>query len=232
MRFIEQLAHLLLHFYYQHAFVALFVLILVEEAGIPLPVPGDTLVMLSASKPRQGPFYPSIVIATSSVAVFIGSNILYFITRRGGRPLVERYGKYIHLNQRRVARIEGWFRRHGPPAIIFGRLIPGLRIPTTVMAGLSDVPYRVYAPTDAVAAVVWSVVFYWAGALIYHQLDLIVGIVSGIADVLSIWVILALAAATLLAGSGTWHVHRRVRRWRRRREAEETEEPATTNTLV
>ncbi|HEV8193137.1 MAG TPA: DedA family protein [Ktedonobacterales bacterium] len=230
MHLIGELAHLLLHLYYRHEFPVLFALILVEEAGIPLPVPGDTLVMLSASKPHQGPFYPFLVIAISSVAVFFGSNVLYFMTRRGGRPLLDKYGKYIHLNQQRVARIEGWFRRHGPPAIIFGRLIPGLRIPTTVMAGLSNVPYSVYAPTDAVAAVVWSAVFYWAGALIYRQLDLLAGVLSGIADLLSIWVILGLLAAILLAGSGTWHIQRRVRR-RRRQKAEEAE-PVLTDSPV
>lgn len=231
MHLIGELAHLLLRLYYRHEFLALFALVLIEEAGIPLPVPGDTLVMLSASRPHQDPLYPFLVIAISSVAVFIGSNILYFITRRGGRPLLDKYGKYIHLNQRRVARIEGWFRQHGPPAIILGRLIPGLRIPTTVMAGLSNVPYSVYAPTDAVAAIVWSVVFYWAGALIYRQLDLIAGVFSGIADLLSIWVILGLLAAILLAGSGTWHIQRRVRRRRRRHEADEAE-PVLTDSPV
>ncbi len=231
MHLFGQLAHLLLRLYYRHEFLALFVLVLIEEAGIPLPVPGDTLVMLSASKPHQEAFYPFLVIAISSVAVFIGSNILYFITRRGGRPLLDKYGKYIHLNERRVARIEGWFRRHGPPAIIFGRLIPGLRIPTTVMAGLSNVPYKVYAPTDAVAAIVWSAVFYWAGALIYRQLDLIAGVFSGIADVLSIWVILGLLAAILLAGSSTWHLQRRVRR-RRRHQEEDESKPDLKDTAV
>lgn len=231
MDLLGRLAHLLLHLYYRHEFLALFVLVLVEEAGIPLPVPGDTLVMLSASKPRQGPFYPLLVIAISSVAVFIGSNILYFVTRRGGRPLLDRYGKYIHLNQNRVARIERWFRRHGPPAIIFGRLIPGLRIPTTVMAGLSNVSYKVYAPTDAIAAIVWSAVFYWAGALIYQQLDLLAGIVSGIADVISIWIILGVVAAILLAGSGTWHLRRRTQRRKRQHESER-DKPALTDSPV
>jgi membrane-associated protein len=231
MHLIGELAHLLLRLYYRHEFLVLFALVLIEEAGIPLPVPGDTLVMLSASRPHQGALYPFLVIAISSAAVFIGSNILYFITRRGGRPLLERYGKYIHLNQRRVARIESWFRRHGPAAIIFGRLIPGLRIPTTVMAGLSNVPYSVYAPTDAVAAVVWSAVFYWAGALIYQQLDLLAGVFSGIADLLSIWVILGALAAILLAGSSTWHLRRRVQRRRRRQETDEAE-PVLTDRPV
>lgn len=226
---IGELAHLLLHLYYRNEFPALFALILIEEAGIPLPVPGDTLVILSASKPHQPPFYPFLVIGIASVAVFIGSNILYYITRRGGRPLLEKYGKYIHLNERRVARIEGWFRKHGPPAIIFGRLIPGLRIPTTVMAGLSNIPYRIYAPTDAIAAIVWSVVFYWAGALISQQLDLLAGVLSGIVDLLSIWVVLGLFAAILVAASSAWLLQRRAQR--RRQEAEESE-PALTDSHV
>src|SRR6266849_9792286 len=145
MQSLEELGRLLLHFLSTHRVSALGILLLLEEAGIPIPIPGDTLVILAGAAPHKTAGYVALMLAISSVAVFIGSSILYGLARRGGRPLLEKYGKYIHLNERRLQRMEDWFKRRGMSAIILGRLIPGLRIPTTIIAGLAEVPYKVYA---------------------------------------------------------------------------------------
>src|SRR5262249_30084949 len=156
MQILEELVRLLLHFLSAHRLAALGVLVFLEEAGIPIPIPGDTLVILAGATHHKSAGYVAAALAISSIAVFAGSSILYGLARRGGRPLLDKYGKFIHLNERRLQRMERWFERRGRGAIVLGRLIPGLRIPTTIMAGLADVPYRVYAPTNALAAVIWS----------------------------------------------------------------------------
>lgn len=219
MQIIAKLAHLLLHFFYQHNFIAVFFFVLIEEAGIPIPVPGDSLVMLAGAKQHKTLAYDLEMILISSAAVFIGCSILYFIIRRKGRPLLDKYGKYVHLNERRLAMLERWFARHGRFAIVFGRLIPGLRIPTTIMAGLSDVPYSEFAPTAAVAALIWSVVYFWIGLIIQREMRYITAIGAGLLDdftgsIVWIWLFVALC----LSG-GTIHVGRRIQRKRRARKA-------------
>lgn len=220
MQILGKLAHLLLQFFYQHNFIAVFFFVLIEEAGIPIPVPGDSLVMLAGAKRHKTLGYSVGMILVSSLAVFIGCSILYFIIRLKGRPLLDKYGKFIHLNEKRLAMLERWFARHGRLAIIFGRLIPGLRIPTTIMAGLSDVPYAEFATTAAIAAVVWSIVYFWIGLIIQREMRYITAIGAALLDDLTgsivwIWLIVALC----LSG-GTIHIGRRIHRKRKEQRAE------------
>lgn len=217
---LGKLVQLLLHFFYQHNFVAVFFLVLIEEAGIPIPVPGDSLVMLAGAKKHKTLGYSIGMILVSSAAVFIGSSILYFVIRRKGRPLLDKYGKFVHLNEKRLAMLERWFARHGRLAIIFGRLIPGLRIPTTIMAGLSDVPYADFAPTAAIAAVVWSIFYFWIGLIIQREMRYITAVGDALLDDLTgsivwLWLIVALC----LSG-GTIHMGRRIHRKRKERRTE------------
>jgi membrane protein DedA with SNARE-associated domain len=213
MSFFHHLAHLLLSLFGGHEFEALFGLLTIEEAGVPLPVPGDMLVMFAGEHHRHSLGYDLAVIAIVTAAVFAGSSLLYYVARCGGRPLVERLTRYMHVHPRRLERMERWFRRHGPASILAGRLIPGLRVPTTVMAGLSDVPYRVYAPTAAVAALLWAAIYFWLGVVIHHEIRNIAALVTGlldlVSDALSLWILVSVRFFLLLGLAGTWHVHRR-----------------------
>jgi membrane protein DedA with SNARE-associated domain len=104
------------------------------------------------------------VIGVSALAAALGSSILYEVMRRGGRPLLARYGRYLHLDAPRVAQLERQFRRHGALAIFVGRLVPGFRTPTTIMAGIFGVPYRTFVPSTTLAAVIWAAAYFYLGA--------------------------------------------------------------------
>ncbi len=220
LELIQALAQALLNFYHAHQLPALFILVLVEEAGIPIPIPGDTLVMIAGLQPRQSLFYDVGVIAIASAAVFIGSSTLYAAMRRGGRPFLQRYGKYLHLHPDRLDRIERWFLKRGRVAIVLGRLIPGLRIPTTVIAGLSGLSYREYAQTCAIAAVIWSAVYFYLGVLVQHEVHFIAAIAADLIDYVSAPVVYITLLLILTIGGGGLHIHRRVRGHRRRLRAE------------
>lgn len=220
LELIQALAQWLLNFYHAHQLPALFLLVLIEEAGIPIPIPGDTLVMIAGLQQRRSLLYDVGVIALASLAVFIGSSILYAVMRRGGRPFLQRYGRFLHLHPDRLDRIERWFLKRGRIAIVAGRLIPGLRIPTTVIAGLSGLPYREYAQTCAVAAIIWSALFFYLGVLLQHEAHFIAALAADVIDYLSTPVVYLLLLLLLTIGGGSLHIHRRVRSHRRRLRAQ------------
>src|SRR4030095_872499 len=120
--------------YAEHELPGLFLFLLIEEMGVPLLIPGDTLIIVAGARDRTVGS-AILVIGASALAVALGSSILYELMRRGGRPLLDRYGRYLHLNPARVAQLERQFQRHGALAIVVGRLVPGFRTPTTIMAG-------------------------------------------------------------------------------------------------
>ncbi len=144
-------------FYRHHAFLPGFALLYLEESGVPLPAPGDVFVMYVGIK------VPHHLIAWIAawlgliVAVVLGATNLFLISRKFGRRLVESdFAEYVHLSHKRLERAERWFERYGVLAIIFGRHIPGFRIPITVASGIFRISYRVFAASVAVSTAIWA----------------------------------------------------------------------------
>lgn len=161
----------------QHGLLAGFVLVLIEETGIPVPVPGDFLMMAMGANARSGrtPLWAAIVILEA--ATLIGATILYFVTRRAGRTLVYRYGRYMHLTPERLDRAERWLVRRGSMAVVIGRLTPGLRMATVIACGVFKVPLWQFLPSLAVGALLYILIYVMLGYLFGPAvLDLLTGI--------------------------------------------------------
>ncbi|HLH22878.1 MAG TPA: DedA family protein [Chloroflexota bacterium] len=152
-----------LHLLNEHAEWALFLVLLLEESGIPLPLPGDLVMMLAGVRVAQGRTNPLLAIFLMESATLIGSSALYWLARRGGRPVLYRYGKFLHLELDKLERAEDFLRRHGRLAIVAGRVIPGLRIPTTLASGVFGVPYLTFLPPLALGASIYILFFFFLG---------------------------------------------------------------------
>jgi membrane-associated protein len=144
--------------------IASLLLLYLEESGIPLPVPGDVYVAYlghqAGSPLRWLAAWLGIVLA-----VVGGASNLYLASRRWGRGLVRgRLGAAVHLTPHRLATAERWFDRWGALAIVFGRHIPGFRIPITVGVGIFGVPYPTFAACVAVSTATWAAIWLWLGA--------------------------------------------------------------------
>src|SRR5215211_4142044 len=147
----------------EHAEIALFIILLLEESGIPLPLPGDLVMVFAGVRVAQGRSHFLVSMLLMESATLIGASLLYLLARRGGRPMLYRYGKFLHLELDKLAKAEDFLNRHGALAIVAGRIIPGLRIPTSLAAGVFGVPYHVYFPSVAVGASVYILFFYMLG---------------------------------------------------------------------
>ena len=142
---------------------AVALLVFAEEAGVPLPVPSDLLMLLGGYQVAQRKMSLLWLLGLAELATVLGASLLYWVGARGGRPLLERYGRYIHLDRPRLDRAEAWLRRHGARAVFFGRLIFGLRVATALMAGAFGVPYRTFLPAMALGGFVYLSIFVGLG---------------------------------------------------------------------
>ncbi|MBV9897271.1 MAG: DedA family protein [Chloroflexi bacterium] len=149
----------------QHGLLAGFVLVLIEETGIPVPVPGDFLMMATGVNARAGrmPLWEGILLL--ELATLIGASVLYFVTLRMGRTLVYRYGRYMHLTPERLDRAERWLQRRGSVAIVVGRLTPGLRMATVIACGVFEVPFWRFLPSLALGALLYILIYVMLGYL-------------------------------------------------------------------
>ncbi len=167
---LDQLVLAAISFATTNALPALFVVVLLEEAGIPIPVPSDMLILLAGvAGVDRGLGFMLAVVAVAVAGALIGSSILYVFMRHGGRRFVARHGRLVFLGPKRVARMERWFREHHRHALLLGRLIPGLRIPATALAGISGLPYRRYLPAATVAAFIWAATFLGLGVAAHAE---------------------------------------------------------------
>ena len=151
----------------QHAVLAAFAYLAVEESGVPIPVPGDFLMLALGVRAHEGIIVLWQVIAAMEAGTVLGSSLLYLLARRGGRGVVERYGPFIGIGHEQLDRAERHLQRHGATAVVLGRLLPGLRILTAIACGIFRVPYRVFLPAMSLGSLVYIVGYtmlgYFAG---------------------------------------------------------------------
>ena len=119
----------------QYGLYAVFVIVMLESAGVPLP--GETaLVLASIYAGATGDLHIAQVIAAAAAGAIIGDNLGFWVGRHFGM-LLKRYGRFIHLDEKRLAFGEAMFRRHGAKIVFFGRFIAILRIFAALLAGVN-----------------------------------------------------------------------------------------------
>lgn len=146
---------------------AAFVLLYIEESGVPMVIPGDFVVMWVGNHvPHQLTAWVGAWLGLTAMVV-LGSSNLYLVSRKWGRSLLDkRLARVLHLTPQRMERAEGWFVRWGAWALIFGRHIFGLRVPLTVAAGIFRLPYPTFALSVAVSSATWIAMFLFLGVAV------------------------------------------------------------------
>ena len=172
----RSLVHAVRLFVLEHQTGGLFFVIFFEELGVPLPVPGDVAIAYGGYLTTTGAIpFPMAFLAVVGGAV-LGSACNLTISRRFGRPLIQRFGPYLGITDERLAWAERIFKRWGPWAIIVGRQIPGMRIVLSALSGILEVPYGVFIPCVAVSASIWAVIFLELGRLLGPRARVLFGV--------------------------------------------------------
>jgi membrane protein DedA with SNARE-associated domain len=149
----------------QYGYAALFLLLVLGIVG--LPVPDETLLVFSGYLISKGRWNPLLAFASAFGGAVCGISVSYLLGRTLGHAAVERYGKLLHLTPAKVEVVHQWFRRVGNWLLSIGYFIPGVRHFTALVAGMSGLEFRVFAPFAYLGGAVWVTVFlslgYWFG---------------------------------------------------------------------
>jgi membrane protein DedA with SNARE-associated domain len=149
-----------------YGYLAVAGLVLLEDFGVP--VPGETVLILGAVYAGAGRLNIVLVGLLAFVAAVIGDNIGFAVGHFGGRPLVERYGRYIFLTPERLDKTTAFFERHGGKIVVVARFIEGLRQANGIIAGISGMHWAKFLIFNAIGAAlwvaVWSSIGYFSGS--------------------------------------------------------------------
>lgn len=176
--------------------------ILVESAGVPFP--GETMVLAVAAYAAAGHLDIRLVAAVAALGAIVGADAGYLAGHHGGRPFVERFGRFFRLDPGHLATSELFFTRHGMWAVISARFVIGLRTWFSVLAGMSHMPFWRFQLASAVGGVAWAIVISSIGYLLGQNWGLVERLVS--------WLGIGGLALAVLVGGGLLYWRRRASR--------------------
>jgi membrane protein DedA with SNARE-associated domain len=142
-----------------YGYLAVGGFVLLEDFGVP--VPGEVMLISAALFAGAGHLNIALVIVVAVLGAVIGDNIGYAVGRLGGRPLAERWGRYVFLTPARLDRADAFFNAHGGKVVTVARFIEGLRQVNGLLAGIAGMHWLKFLAFNALGAVLW--VGTWAG---------------------------------------------------------------------
>jgi undecaprenyl-diphosphatase len=178
-----------------YGYVFLVVIVGLESLGIPLP--GETALVTAGALAAVGRLNIYGVIAAAAAGAIIGDNAGYWIGRKGGLALVQRYGRIAGLSEARLQRVHAFFERHGAKTVFIGRFVALLRSWAAALAGVGQMPYGTFTLYNALGGIVWAAVYGSLGYLFGRNLPLLERYMgqASLAAVLLIALVVAIALA-------------------------------------
>jgi membrane protein DedA with SNARE-associated domain len=158
----------------QHGLLAVFILMAIDAV---FPAASE-LVMLYGGALASGALVKSLdvfgtpatgfkaylaVVIAGSLGYLVGAIGGWAIGLYGGRPFLERRGKWFHLGPDKIERAEKWFERWGDAAVLLGRVTPVVRSFVSIPAGVFRVPFGRYVVLTAIGSTIWCAVLAGAG---------------------------------------------------------------------
>ena len=168
------------HFLATWGYLALFVATFISAMALPI---GAEIAIGYAGALASGELTTTghdhlqlgLVIAVATAGEVVGSMAGYLIGRFGGRPLVDKVGRYILLTHKDLDRAEAWFARRGEPFVLFGRFVPLLRSFVSLAAGLGEMAFGKFLAFTVVGCAIWAAALagigYSLGASWHHVLQ-------------------------------------------------------------
>ncbi|HMO28966.1 DedA family protein [Enterovirga sp.] len=165
-----QITDLIAHYGY----FAIFGVILLESAGLPLP--GETILLSTAVYAGStGQLDIRLIVGAAMVAAILGDNIGYWAGRCFGLPLLVRYGHKIGLDHGRLKLGQYLFQKHGGKIVFFGRFTAMLRAYAAVLAGVNRLDSRRFMFFNAVGGIAWASLMGFGAYLCGRSIEHVVG---------------------------------------------------------
>ena len=169
------------------------------------PIPSELVIPLAGFVAGRGELHIVPVIAVASAGSLAGAALWYFVGRSIGerrlRAWVRRHGRWLTLSGSDLDSAQDWFRRHGPTAVLIGRLVPGVRTFVSLPAGFSKMPLPAFLAYSAVGTIVWTAALAYAGLALQANF-------TAVGDYVNIATNVIFGAAAILV------IRRYIRCWR------------------
>jgi membrane protein DedA with SNARE-associated domain len=181
---LSGIAHHLETLVSHYGVAALFVSVMLESIGAPLP--GESAVILASTAAAAGKLDIYAVAAAAFLAAVAGDNIGYLLGRKLGRPVITRYGARFGLTDAAFDRVEAVARKHGPLMVVAARFVVVLRQLNGIVAGTTGMSWPVFLVANAAGAALWVALWTTLAYKFGHSTDIVPFIWHHLAAVMAV----------------------------------------------
>ncbi len=154
--------------------------------------PGELMVMAAGFVTIKGGLDPALVAASSIAGTLIGTNLSYYLGRRGGRQALERWGGRF-FDEDRIRASEEYFERHGSPTVLFARFAAVFKNFVPVIAGMSKMRIWVFELYTVIGALIYTTLMLMLGRIFAENFDRAIAIARNLTWLGTILLVAALA---------------------------------------
>ncbi|HCA94018.1 MAG TPA: DedA family protein, partial [Cyanobacteria bacterium UBA9226] len=140
----------------QYGYWAVFLGILLENLGLPLP--GETVTLVGGFLAGSGELNFWWVFASAAGGAILGGICGYWIGRYGGLPLLLKVGKFFGINEEKLQKVQAQFGQNASKAVFIGRFIALLRVVASPLAGIAKMPFLKFMIYNVTGALAWALV--------------------------------------------------------------------------
>lgn len=150
----------------KYGYLAIFLLIFLQEIGAPNPIPNELVLLISGYMIFLGILKLPLVILAAVLADFMGTSILHTVFYFSGAYLLQHKPRWLPFPTQVIERLKQRISKNGLVGIYIGRLTPFIRGYTSVITGLLQIETRIFLPIALITATIWVIMYVIAGILL------------------------------------------------------------------
>lgn len=182
---IELLSNFVIYLIESFGYWGIFIGMTLESMCIPFP--SEIIMAFAGFVVFKGKLDFIGIVLAGTLGNVLGSLIAYYVGLKGGRPLLEKYGKYIGITINKLDLADNWFNKYGNEAVFISRVLPIIRTFISLPAGIAEMDLKKFTLYTFLGSLPWTLFLAFAGIVLgqnwmviksyFHILDIIIGIV-------------------------------------------------------
>lgn len=182
---IETVSNFAIYLIENLGYWGVFIGMTLESACIPIP--SEVTMPLAGFVAYRGEMSFLWVVVVGVVANLVGSWIAYFVGIWGGRPFLEKYGKYVLISPKKLDMAHEWFDKYGHEAVLISRVLPVIRTFISLPAGIAEMDLKKFSAYTVIGSIPWCLALTYIGYMLgpnwhtieeyFHYMDIVIVVV-------------------------------------------------------
>jgi membrane protein DedA with SNARE-associated domain len=146
-------------------------LMILESCAIP--VSSEIVLGFSGFLSGEGKINFYLVVLSATIGTYLGSSILYYIGKKGGRRIIEKYGRYLLISKKDIDKAEIWFNKYGSLAVLVGVCLPVIKTYIGFPPGASLMNYKKFSIYIIIGALIYNTAVAYLGLMLGRNIGVL-----------------------------------------------------------